>query len=81
MTRRQLLDEMDADEFMLWAAMEHVDPLPDPWLHAAMVCQTTANAFKVKGRPLPVDRWLPRRRKQRQDEETLKASFRRLVNR
>ena len=40
---------LGADELMEWLAYDRVEPLPDPWMAAAIVAQTTAAAMRGKG--------------------------------
>jgi hypothetical protein len=59
MTRRELAERMDSDEFSGWLAYDRVEPLPDPYWIGAMQAMVAARTLGAKG--VKLDDFLPRR--------------------
>lgn len=74
---KQLLEQMDSEEFTWYLAMERLDPLPDTWTQNAINCHVTACAMGAK--KSKVENYLITKKKAKpQSAEELRAAFKAL---
>lgn len=49
------MGRLGADELAEWLAFDRIEPLPDPWMAAAIVARATAAAAGAKGKALALE--------------------------
>ena len=58
-TVKQLLGEIDSYELSEWMAYDRLSPIGDEWRQTGLICATTANVWKTKGKPLDAEDFMP----------------------